>query len=101
MEANYSSLSEANKDYEGCKKIALECNDYFFSNGSIKGKWSEIDKEQFYAEIEGFEMSDFGKSKTSCLQCYLMKAEANILLYMKLKMTKKDVKKLHWNVRKN
>ena len=75
-EANYSSFAEADADIDGCKKLALECSNDILSNGSVKGKWSDADKEQFNKEMEKVDLSALGENKTKWIECYLSKAEA-------------------------
>lgn len=63
-EAAYSSYREADADLQGCEKIAQECSKEVLSNGSVKGKWSEADKEQFLSDMAGIEsLSNFGENK--------------------------------------
>ncbi|MSP70215.1 MAG: hypothetical protein EXR20_08075 [Bacteroidetes bacterium] len=46
--------------------------------GSVKGKWSQSDKEKFYKTMEGVkELSNFGANKTKWIDCYFSKCEAN------------------------
>jgi hypothetical protein len=77
-EANYSSFYEADRDAAGCKRIALICNEEVLSNGSIKGKWSQSDRQSFRNEMESIqELSAFGDNKSKWIECYLNKCEAN------------------------
>ena len=76
-EANYSSFSEMNSDTEGCKKLGHECSVETMSNGSVKGKWSDLDKQAFYDEMSKLNLSSFGLNKVNFLECYLSKGEAN------------------------
>ncbi len=56
--------------------ILSSCND------SIKGKWSESDKQNFRKEMEGIEeLSVFGVNKTKWIECCLNKCEANYSSY--------------------
>lgn len=81
-EANYSSYAEADMDEKGCEKNASECYDEVLSNGSVKGKWSESDKQKFRADMDGLEeLSSFGENKTKWIECYLSKCEANYSSY--------------------
>ena len=75
-EANYSSFADADMDKDGCKKMALECSNEILSNGSVKGKWSDADKEAFNKVMEGVDLSALGEVKDKWIQCYLSKAEA-------------------------
>ena len=77
-EANYSSFEEANNDKNGSKKIALECSFEVFSNGSVKGKWSESDIQKFRKVIgDTKEILNLGENKTRWIECYLRKCETN------------------------
>ena len=81
-EANYSSYIEADQDAKGCEKLAFECNDEITSNGSVKGKWSEADKQKFHSDMNGVEeLSSFGENKNVWIECYLSKCEANYSSY--------------------
>jgi len=45
---------------------------------SVKGKWTDEDKQKFRKEMEGItELSNFGENKTEWIECYLSKCEAN------------------------
>ena len=76
-EANYSSFREANADEEGIKNLALECSREVIDGGSVIGKWSESDKQQFYKAMEEADLSYLGKLKKRWINCYLKKVEAN------------------------
>jgi hypothetical protein len=80
-EAAYSSYAEADQDLEGCTKLAKECSDEILSNGSVKGKWSEADKQKFNTDMESVDLSGFGENKAKWLDCYLSKAEAKYSSY--------------------
>ena len=81
-EANYSSYFVADRDAAGCKRIALICNEEVLSNGSIKGKWSESDKQTFLKEMESVEeLSALGDNKSKWIECFLNKCEANYSSY--------------------
>ena len=46
--------------------------------GSVKGKWSEEDKQRFRKEMEGVsELANYGEDKEEWIECYLSKSEAN------------------------
>ena len=52
--------------------ILTSCSD------SVKGKWSEEDKEKFRTEMESIpELSALGEFKTAYIECFLSKCEAN------------------------
>src|ERR1035437_1157278 len=74
--AKYSSFEEADKDVEGCKVLAAECGDAILSNGSVKGKWSDADKQKFHKEMDNVDLSALGENKTKWIESYLNKAEA-------------------------
>jgi hypothetical protein len=81
-EATFSSYFEADHDEEGCKKIATECNNEVLSNGSVKGTWSEIDKEKFRQDMLAVEeLSNFGENKMKWIECYLSKSEVKFSSY--------------------
>lgn len=83
VEANYASFLSANGDEEGCKAFALICNDEVFSNGSVKGNWSELDKQTFKDDMAKEDLSSFGENKDKWIACYLSKCEANYASYYK------------------
>ena len=94
-EANYSSYYKADTDEKGAAKIALECNDEVLSNGSVKGKWSESDKQNFYKEMEGVEeLSNLGKNKKKWIECYLSKCEAKYSSFYKADSDEKGAAKI-------
>ena len=77
-EANYSSYFVADRDAAGCKRIALICNEEVLLNGSIKGKWSQSDRQRFRKEMESVEeLSALGDNKSKWIECNLNKCEAN------------------------
>ena len=76
-EANYSSFREANADENGIKNLAIECSREVIDGGSVIGKWSESDKQQFNKAMEGADLSYLGKQKKRWINCYLKKLEAN------------------------
>lgn len=81
-EANYSSFADCDKDKNGSEKMALQCNDEIFSNGSVKGNWSEKDKEKFRSDLNAVdELSNFGDDKAVWIECYLSKCEAKYPSY--------------------
>lgn len=50
--------------------------------GSVKGKWSESDKQSFLKDMEGVkELSNLGDNKEKWIECYLNKCEANFTSY--------------------
>jgi len=77
VQAKYASFTEADADVEGCKALAKECSDEVLTNGSVKGKWSAVDKETFMAEMDKIDLSSLGDNKDAFLDCYLNKLEQN------------------------
>ena len=82
-EAHYSCYNDANTDHEGgCEKLALECNKEVLSNGSIKGKWSEVDKIKFREDMNDVkELIILTDKKENWIECYLSKCEAHYSSY--------------------
>ncbi len=69
--------------------ILISCND------SIKGKWSESDKQKFRKEMEEIEeLSNFGLNKTKFIECYLSKCEANYSSYSEANTDEKGCGKI-------
>lgn len=94
-EASYSSFSEADQDEKGVGKLAEECADQILANGSVKGKWSEIDKKKFRADMNAIEdLSNFGENKDKWIECYLSQCEANYSSYYKADQDEKGVEKI-------
>lgn len=91
-EANYASYYEADHDEKGTEKFAVECSDEALSNGSVKGNWSEIDKNQFRKDLQSVnELNAFGEMKSEWIECYLSKLEANYSSYYKTNEDEKGV----------
>lgn len=64
-------------------------------NSSVKGKWSEADKQQFRKDVDGVkELSTFGENKTKWIDCYLSKCEANYASYAETDKDKKGVEQI-------
>jgi hypothetical protein len=63
--------------------IFIVSNVFFTScNLSVKGKWSESDKQLFRKQLsEAKELNVLGESKTKWIECYLSKCEANYSCY--------------------
>ena len=60
------------------------CSVVFFTNCnlSVKGKWSESDKQLFRKQLsEAKELNVLGDNKTNWIECYLSKCEANYSCY--------------------
>jgi len=82
-EKNYSSFSELSHDSEGLQKISKESCVKIISNGSVKGKWSESDKQRFRRQLVKEEgVIRLGVSKTNWIECCLNKIEANYSSYV-------------------
>ncbi|MCE2682497.1 MAG: hypothetical protein LW704_06015 [Cryomorphaceae bacterium] len=94
-EANFASFAEADKDTEGCERIAAECNEVVFSNGSVKGNWSDEDKQKFRSEMEGIPaLSNFGDKKSVWIECYLSKCEATFDSFYKANLDQPGCEKI-------
>jgi hypothetical protein len=64
-------------------------------NSSVKGKWSESDKQNFRKDMEGIEeLSSFGENKTKWIECYLSKCEANFSSYYEANTDEKGCGKI-------
>ena len=64
-------------------------------NSSVKGKWSESDKQNFRKDMEGIEeLSSLGENKTKWIECYLSKCEATFSSYSKANTDKKGCEKV-------
>ena len=69
--------------------ILISCND------SIKGKWSESDKQNFRKDMEGIEeLSNLGENKIKWIDCYLSKCEANFSSYYEANTDSEGCKKI-------
>lgn len=76
LEANYSSLYEADRDADGCKQLAEECVAFFKSK---KGAWTSADRELAKNEMQKIDadLESLGENKQAFIDCYLEKVEAN------------------------
>jgi len=85
-EAKFESFESADADEEGAVKLAEECMDEVFSNGSVLGNWSDSDKESFRADMlaEGVDDSEF-------TECYLSKCEAAYKSYFHANADESDL----------
>jgi len=64
-------------------------------NGSKKGNWSEIDKQQFRKDMYSVvELSNFGDNKLKWIECYLSKCEAYYSSYYEANKDEKGCEKL-------
>lgn len=63
-------------------------------NSSVKGKWSESDKNQFYKEMAAVDMSNLGENKDMWIDCYYEKAEANFSSFMEANQDEKGCEKI-------
>ncbi len=64
-------------------------------NGSVKGKWSESDKQNFRKDMQAVkELSNLGENKTKWIECYLSKCEANYSSYSKANTDEKGCEKI-------
>ncbi|MFM7667222.1 MAG: hypothetical protein ACKO7D_03435 [Bacteroidota bacterium] len=63
--------------------------------GSVKGKWSEDDKQKFRNEMKNVkELSNFGKNKEKWIECYLSRCEANYSSFSEADQDEKGVEKI-------
>ena len=88
-EGAYQSLYLANLDEEGVEKLAFECSDDVFSNGSVKGNWSDSDKEQFRSD-----MMDVEGLQSEWIECYLLKCEDAYRSYYHANLDEEGVTKI-------
>lgn len=94
-EASYSSFAAADSDETGVKKIAKECTIEVMANGSVKGNWSEADKENFRQKMLSVDaLSVFGESKLEWIECFLSKCEENYSCMAEADQDEKGVEKL-------
>ena len=64
-------------------------------NTSVKGNWSDSDKQNFYVEMEAVEeLSDLGENKTKWIECYLIKCEANFSSFYQADSDEKGCEKI-------
>ncbi len=95
FEANYSSYSDANNDEKGISKIISECQFEITSNGSIKGKWSESDKQNFRNDMISIEdKSNLSEYKRKLIECFLSKCEANYPSYTEANNDEKGINEI-------
>ncbi|MFM7016680.1 MAG: hypothetical protein ACKOX3_10175 [Bacteroidota bacterium] len=81
-EANYESYEDANADESGVEKIAMQCTSEVLANGSVKGNWSEKDKQSFMKDMnEVVDSENFGPYKNEWINCYLNKCQAKYSSY--------------------
>ena len=94
-EANYSSFAAADRDEKGVEIIAMECSNEILANGSVKGNWSNSDKQNFRQKMDAVEeLSVFGESKTEWIECFLSRCEANYSSMHEADQDEEGVKKL-------
>lgn len=81
-EANFSSYREANSDFNKTQELANKCIVEILSRGSIKGNWSDIDKQLFQKDMESMEeITNLGHLKSKWIECVLYKFEAKYPSY--------------------
>lgn len=62
--------------------ILISCLVFVSCNSSVKGNWSDADKQKFRDDMNGVkELSNFGDNKDKWIDCYLSKCEANYSSY--------------------
>jgi hypothetical protein len=71
----FSSFDDADKDLDGCEKLAEVCASEVIDQGSTIGKWSSRDKKLYYDEMNKTELSELGERKKEYIDCYLSKLE--------------------------
>ena len=82
-EKNYSSFAELSNDSDGIQKISKESGIKIILNGSVKGKWSESDKQRFRSQLGKEEgVNKLGEYKLMWIECCLSKMEANYSCYI-------------------
>ena len=95
LEQNYSSLSDADEDLAGCKKIATECSYEIINNTSFKGNWRESDKTEFLLEMEKVsQLKYFGNKKQQMIDVLLKKIEDNYSSFSEAKSDEEGMKTL-------
>lgn len=94
LEANYDSYDKANQDESGCEKLALECNSEVFANGSVKGKWSQVDKDAFMKDMTAIDLAAFGEQKDAWIQCYFEKLQSGFNSYYEANRDETGCKKV-------
>lgn len=63
--------------------------------GSVKGKWTEDDKQKFRNEVEGIEeLSVLAENKTKWIECYLNKCEATYSSFEEADSDEKGLEKI-------
>ena len=64
-------------------------------NTSVKGNWSDSDKQKFYVEMEAVEeLSDLGENKTKWIESYLIKCEANFSSFYQASSDEESLEKI-------
>lgn len=82
-EKNYSSFAELSNDSDGIQKISNESCVKIILNGSVKGKWSESDKQRFRTQLAKEEgVIKLGENKFIWIECCLSKMEAKYSCYI-------------------
>ena len=93
LEQNYSSLSDAADNIDGCKKLVTDCTFEIINNTSFKGKWSESDKAQFLMEMKKVSQLDkFGKKKQQMIDIILKKVEESYSSFAEANLDEEGVK---------
>ena len=64
-------------------------------SGSVKGKWTEDDKQKFLKEMEGIEeLSALGEQKAKWIDCYLSKCESTYSSFEEADSDEKGLEKI-------
>jgi hypothetical protein len=94
-EATYATYEDADSDIDGCKKLAIECSKEIFSSGSKRGEWSELDKKQFYKDMQEVkELESLEEKKSAWIDCYFSKCQKNFSSYLEANSDQEGCKRL-------
>jgi hypothetical protein len=76
-QSEFSSFDDADKNLDGCQKLAEVCAGEVLDQGSTIGKWSERDRKMYYEEMNNTDFNELGERKKDYIDCYLNKLENN------------------------
>lgn len=77
VQSEFGSFDDADKDLEGCQKLAEVCASEVIDQGSALGKWSDRDKKMYYEEMNKTDLNELGERKKDYIDCYFSKLEKN------------------------
>lgn len=77
VQSEFSSFDDADKNLEGCQKLAEVCAGEVLDQGSSIGKWSDRDRKMYYEEMNKTDLNELGERKKDYIDCYLNKLENN------------------------